>query len=94
MIRNNVIKILGGKMELPAADNYLIELAEAWRERHRMLTRQTLTETSLICRKAHSGAYRALPSRRKYIPKSDGKQRQPAEPLGNAPVVILGGPHG
>jgi RNA-directed DNA polymerase len=28
--------------------------------------------------RVHSGAYRALPSRRKYIPKADGKQR----PLG------------
>ena len=25
--------------------------------------------------RVHSGAYRALPSRRKYIPKADGKQR-------------------
>ena len=30
--------------------------------------------------KVHSGAYRALPSRRRYIPKADGKQR----PLGIA----------
>jgi hypothetical protein len=37
MIRNNVTKSLGGEMELPAADNYLIELAEAWRECHRLL---------------------------------------------------------
>src|SRR5499433_2438129 len=32
--------------------------------------------------RVHSGAYRALPSRRKYIPKADGKQR----PLGIAAV--------
>jgi RNA-directed DNA polymerase len=30
--------------------------------------------------RVHSGAYRALPSRRKYVPKADGKQR----PLGIA----------
>src|SRR5215475_1722302 len=30
--------------------------------------------TDLYAR-VHSGAYRALPSRRKYIPKADGKQR-------------------
>jgi RNA-directed DNA polymerase len=33
--------------------------------------------------KIHSGAYRALPSRRKYIPKADGKQR----PLGIATIA-------
>src|SRR5262250_2950680 len=32
--------------------------------------------------RVHSGAYRALPSRRKYIPKADGKQR----PLGIAAI--------
>ena len=33
--------------------------------------------------RVHSGAYRALPSRRKYIPKADGKQR----PLGIATIA-------
>src|SRR5437763_14467207 len=28
--------------------------------------------------RVHSGAYRALPSRRVYIPKPDGRQRPPA----------------
>ena len=32
--------------------------------------------------RVHSGAYRALPSRRKYIPKADGRQR----PLGIAAI--------
>ena len=34
-------------------------------------------ETNLadLCRRIHTGAYRALPSRRKYIPKADGRQR-------------------
>ena len=32
--------------------------------------------------RVHTGAYRALPSRRKYIPKADGRQR----PLGIAAV--------
>src|SRR6516164_1669635 len=41
--------------------------------------------------RVHSGAYRALPSRRRYIPKADGKQR----PLGRQSVrswaSIVGG---
>ena len=32
--------------------------------------------------RVHTGAYRALPSRRKYIPKADGRQR----PLGIAAI--------
>jgi len=28
-----------------------------------------------LCQRVHSGAYRALPSRRRYIPKPDGRQR-------------------
>jgi RNA-directed DNA polymerase len=39
-------------------------------------------ETNLadLCHRIHTGAYRALPSCRKYIPKADGRQR----PLGIA----------
>jgi RNA-directed DNA polymerase len=31
--------------------------------------------------RVHTGAYRALPSRRTYIPKADGRQRPAATPL-------------
>ena len=37
--------------------------------------------------RVHSGAYRALPSRRRYIPKADGKQR----PLGIAALEACPG---
>ena len=35
--------------------------------------------------RVHTGAYRALPSRRKYIPKADGRQR----PLGIAAITVI-----
>ena len=45
---------------------------------------QSTLEASLVDLHArvHTGAYRALPSRRKYIPKADGRQR----PLGIAAI--------
>jgi RNA-directed DNA polymerase len=49
-----------------------------WREYEKILP-QRVTE---MHRKIHSGAYRATPSRRVYIPKADGRQR----PLGIASI--------
>jgi RNA-directed DNA polymerase len=49
-----------------------------WREYEKVLP-QRVTE---MHRKIHSGAYRATPSRRVYIPKADGRQR----PLGIASI--------
>ena len=39
--------------------------------------------------KVHSGSYRALPVKRRFIPKTDGKQR----PLGIAMVISYSTPH-
>jgi RNA-directed DNA polymerase len=49
-----------------------------WREYEKILP-QRVTE---MHRRIHSGAYRATPSRRVYIPKADGRQR----PLGIASI--------
>jgi RNA-directed DNA polymerase len=49
-----------------------------WREYEKILP-QRVTE---MHRKIHTGAYRATPSRRVYIPKADGRQR----PLGIASI--------
>jgi group II intron reverse transcriptase/maturase len=50
----------------------------SWKEYEEVL-RERLPE---LHRKVHTGAYRALPSRRVFIPKADGKQR----PLGIASI--------
>ena len=59
-------------MPAPPDAERLIRAHSAWR-----VTRENLED---LLRRVHSGAYRASPSRRVYIPKPDGRQR----PLGIA----------